>query len=989
MIPCVCPQCHAKLQAPDAAAGKQVKCPSCKTPITVRAAANSAVQAARPASTARPQPAASKSAPGAVKAASPGPAAVGKSSASISKSKPKPQYDDVEIDDDDEPVRPKSKKKGKKAKSEFPWMLVGIGGGVGVLVLALVGTIMFFTMGSKTDTKRPGNNAVAAGPGANPSKTGENIPNQTPKGPDPQPEVVVKSTFLPPNGPLPATIAPETTQRVKKATVKLAVTMANGLSGEGSGFFAIDRNLIVTNAHVVGMLYSNEAPRSIDIVVNSGEPDERRLTGTILGVDHDEDLAVLRLIGDTAKLPPPLSVDHVSPLTELQEVYIFGFPLGSQLGKNITVAKSAISSIRKDNDGRLSQVQVNGGMHPGNSGGPVVDTRGNVIGVAVSGIRGTLINFAVPAEKVQALTQGRVLSCDFGYPYRKGTSTLLPYKLSCLDPLDQIKKVEIEYWTGGNDTSRPFNPTSSARRANDGAKQTAAIPYADGDGKTELSLPAVPAGQVLWAQPVLTLNSNQRIYGPAAKATSASSAPLDRVAANLAFNFTAAPERTLDIVANLNLQLVNGKQKFDVEQKLTTDVLETLTPRGAEIGSRLSVNKAEVSANAGGKVERPFSSQAIDLFRSFNYTFTMSSQGKLTEVGNPVWSARIPADIRTDADEVVAMLRNTYETTSITLPNKQTQPLETWTSNITMLLNAGRTKEPVDVALKCTFEGVRSGKEAFIRLDGDMRPRFRGRDSGAGKVFGHVIFDTERGFITKSQVTVRSEAEFDNLHAVQSFESVLTRAAGNPRGIKPPAANSGNSSNSASTSKVRRILDQAGTLKASDPPYAKGDSPNLPHQVVPIQFNSGKTYVIDLISQTPKTSPVDGYDPYLALENPAGELIAQDDDGAGNLNSRIVVKASAAGQFKIIVTAFDKLTADAGYKLIVSEVEGASPPVVPKNTPKAIPKKTLTEKKLLSPVSSLDLPDASHDMIVAPILTSTQPQPSMRRETPILHAIGL
>ena len=44
-------------------------------------------------------------------------------------------------------------------------------------------------------------------------------------------------------------------------------------------------------------------------------------------------------------------------------------------------------------DGLLSKVQVNGGMQPGNSGGPVVDPHGNVIGVAVSIIEGTQINF--------------------------------------------------------------------------------------------------------------------------------------------------------------------------------------------------------------------------------------------------------------------------------------------------------------------------------------------------------------------------------------------------------------------------------------------------------------------------------------------------------------------------------------------------------------------------------------------------------------------
>lgn len=66
-------------------------------------------------------------------------------------------------------------------------------------------------------------------------------------------------------------------------------------------------------------------------------------------------------------------------LTEVQRVYIFGFPKGSALGKEITVSESSVSSLRKDSEGSLSQIQVNGGMQPGNSGGPVVDAGGAVL----------------------------------------------------------------------------------------------------------------------------------------------------------------------------------------------------------------------------------------------------------------------------------------------------------------------------------------------------------------------------------------------------------------------------------------------------------------------------------------------------------------------------------------------------------------------------------------------------------------------------------
>ena len=67
-----------------------------------------------------------------------------------------------------------------------------------------------------------------------------------------------------------------------------------------------------------------------------------------------------------------------------------------------------MSSLRKSANGRIHQVQVNGGMHPGNSGGPVIDGDGKVIGVAVSAIRATQINFAVPADYVRVFLMGRL-----------------------------------------------------------------------------------------------------------------------------------------------------------------------------------------------------------------------------------------------------------------------------------------------------------------------------------------------------------------------------------------------------------------------------------------------------------------------------------------------------------------------------------------------------------------------------------------------------
>ena len=93
--------------------------------------------------------------------------------------------------------------------------------------------------------------------------------------------------------------------KVKKATVYIRARVRNGLS-QGTGFFAVEKDLVVTNAHVLNMHQSNQAPQSIEVICDSGEPTERVFPAQLLGAVQDRDLAVLRVQG--ADLPEPLPV---------------------------------------------------------------------------------------------------------------------------------------------------------------------------------------------------------------------------------------------------------------------------------------------------------------------------------------------------------------------------------------------------------------------------------------------------------------------------------------------------------------------------------------------------------------------------------------------------------------------------------------------------------------------------------------------------------
>ena len=204
-------------------------------------------------------------------------------------------------------------------------------------------------------------------------------------------------------------------RRVKGSTVYIRVHSQQGLSS-GSGFFAGESGYVVTNSHVVGFEPGKvDLPQRIQVVVDSGESTKRTFDHPkvrMVALDVENDLALLWVDGrgESKPLPPPLRFGRSAGLVETQDVFIFGYPFGEKLGENISVNKSTVSSLRKDRTGSIEVVQVGGGMTPGNSGGPVTDQAGSVIGVSVAGILGTQINFAIPAEITDKFVRDQIAS---------------------------------------------------------------------------------------------------------------------------------------------------------------------------------------------------------------------------------------------------------------------------------------------------------------------------------------------------------------------------------------------------------------------------------------------------------------------------------------------------------------------------------------------------------------------------------------------------
>jgi S1-C subfamily serine protease len=247
-----------------------------------------------------------------------------------------------------------------------------------------------------------------------------------------------------------------------KAATAFVKVSAGPVRTTGSGFLirvVEDTGYVVTNAHVVdprdgpraapGAAGPAGPPPEITLVFHSGTKQERSYRGQLVAQDTERDLAVLKITG-AANLPRPLDITGAPELVETLPVTVFGFPFGEALGLHegnpaITVSKGSVSSIRRDKRDRIVGVQIDGALNPGNSGGPVVDSEGRLVGVAAATIRGAHIGLAIPGSELSRMLEGSVGNVRATVSSVAGANAVVQVEVALVDPLGHVQSVTLHY----------------------------------------------------------------------------------------------------------------------------------------------------------------------------------------------------------------------------------------------------------------------------------------------------------------------------------------------------------------------------------------------------------------------------------------------------------------------------------------------------------------------------------------------------------------
>ena len=193
---------------------------------------------------------------------------------------------------------------------------------------------------------------------------------------------------------------PQLVKRVQPAVVTLLAYDARGkIFAQGSGFFVSDRGEVLTNHHVLESAVHAEI-KTIDGKTHSVD--------AVLADDPDSDLMEIITLTDDAF--PYLPVSQQRPEVG-QRVVVVGSPLGLESTVSDGIVSATPEERQDVNEIMPATLQITATISPGSSGGPVLNLKGEVIGVATAYLKaGQGLNFAIPLERILTLKRRKPIT---------------------------------------------------------------------------------------------------------------------------------------------------------------------------------------------------------------------------------------------------------------------------------------------------------------------------------------------------------------------------------------------------------------------------------------------------------------------------------------------------------------------------------------------------------------------------------------------------
>ncbi len=215
-------------------------------------------------------------------------------------------------------------------------------------------------------------------------------------------------------------------------------------ASSGTGFAVSFDGHIITNHHVI------EACQEVKV-----RADGSNIPARITTFDSFNDLAILKVESEISSVLP---ISDDAPEL-LQEIYVAGFPFGEELSTSIKMTDGIISSLSGVGN-NYSNIQISAALQPGNSGGPIFDNKGNVVGVAVAtldkmkmfeifetlpentnfGIKSSVVKNFLQSNGIENLPNPqdyRVSSSSLGNSVRDAT-----YYVSCMMTVAHFKNIQ-------------------------------------------------------------------------------------------------------------------------------------------------------------------------------------------------------------------------------------------------------------------------------------------------------------------------------------------------------------------------------------------------------------------------------------------------------------------------------------------------------------------------------------------------------------------